>query len=329
MSDAALPLPPLPPRDPAGHKGTFGTVAIVGGCATPATRMIGAPALAALAALRAGAGLARLVMPAPILDAGLTITPSATGRPLPTDATGAVIPHEAAAVIDELAHSCTCLAIGPGLGRGDGPRAAALRAVQQDAVPVIVDADAINALAEIPQLTRDLRAAAVLTPHPGEFKRLTQSMGLRDDLGLDRSREAAAESLAQRLGCIVVLKGRGTVVSDGVRTWTATTGNAALATAGTGDVLTGLIAGLVAQFVAPPPPPGLPDAVRARFPRPPGRPLDLFDAVRLAVHAHGLAADRWVAARSASAGLLAGELADALPATLETLRSPPAPPGDR
>src|SRR5690606_19702278 len=95
LSDAALPLPPLPPRDPAGHKGTFGTVAIVGGCATPATRMIGAPALAALAALRAGAGLARLVMPAPILDAGLTITPSATGRPLPTDATGAVIPHEA------------------------------------------------------------------------------------------------------------------------------------------------------------------------------------------------------------------------------------------
>lgn len=316
-----FPLPPLPPRDPAGHKGTFGTVAVVGGCAQPGTRMVGAPALAAVAALRAGAGLARLVMPSAVLDAGLTIAPSATGRPLPTDATGAVIPHEAAAVLDEMAATCTCLAIGPGLGRGEGPRAASLRAVQQDEVPVVVDADAINNLAEIPELGRDLRAAAVLTPHPGEFRRLTQAMGLKDALGLDRSREAAAEGLAQRLGCIVVLKGSGTVVSDGVRTWTNSTGHACLATGGTGDVLTGVIAGIVAQFVAPPPPPGLPDAVRAKFPRPPGRPLDLFDAVRLAVHAHGLAAERWAASRSAAAGMLAIELADEIPAALESLRA--------
>lgn len=166
-----LPLPPLPRRDPSGHKGTFGTVAVVGGCAQPGVRMIGAPALSALAALRAGAGLARLVMPTPVLEAGLTITPSATGRPLPTDLTGAVVAHEAAAVIDELARTCDCIAIGPGLGLGEGARAAALRAVQQEEVPVVVDADAINNLAEVPELVRDLRAAAVLTPHPGEFRR--------------------------------------------------------------------------------------------------------------------------------------------------------------
>lgn len=260
-------------------------------------------------------------MPTPVLEAGLTITPSATGRPLPTDLTGAVVAHEAAAVIDELARTCDCIAIGPGLGLGEGARAAALRAVQQEEVPVVVDADAINNLAEVPELVRDLRAAAVLTPHPGEFRRLTQGMGLKDALGLDHSREGAAEALAQRLGCIVVLKGAGTVVSDGVRTWTNTSGHACLATAGTGDVLTGVIAALVAQFVAPPPPPGLPEAVRAKLPRPPGKPLDLYDAVRLAVHAHGLAGERWAAGRRAEAGLLAAELADEIPAALESLRA--------
>ena len=94
-------LPSLPPRDPAGHKGTFGTVSVIGGCASD-PRMIGAPALAARGALRAGAGLARLVLPAPVLDAGLVVEPSATGRAMPTDASGRVVPHEAARVIDEV-----------------------------------------------------------------------------------------------------------------------------------------------------------------------------------------------------------------------------------
>ncbi len=314
------PLPPLPPRDPAGHKGTFGTVAIVGGYAGPGSRMIGAPCLAAAAALRSGAGLARLVTPEPILADALTVAPSATGVPIPTDDSGAIVPHEAAAVIDSLARACDCLAIGPGLGRGDGPRAASLRAVQQEDVPVVVDADAINNLADVPELGRDLRAAAVLTPHPGEFRRLTQAMGLKDALGLDASRENAAERLAQRLGCIVVLKGAGTVVSDGLRTWTNTSGHPCLATAGTGDVLTGLIGAMIAQFVAPAPPYPLPEKVRAMMPKPEGKPLDLFDAVRLAVFAHGKAGERWAESHDASAGLLAMELADQLPAVLEQLR---------
>jgi len=315
------PPPPLPPRDPAGHKGTFGTVAVVGGYAGPGSRMIGAPCLAAVAALRAGAGLARLVTPEPILADALTVAPSATGIPIPTDDSGEIVPHEAAAVIDSLARSCDCLAIGPGLGRGDGPRAASLRAIQQEEVPVVVDADAINNLAEVPELGRDLRAAAVFTPHPGEFRRLTEAMGLKDALGLDTSRENAAERLAQRLGCIVVLKGAGTVVSDGLRTWTNTSGHPCLATAGTGDVLTGLIAAMIAQFVAPPSPFPLPEKVRAMMPKPAGKPLDLFDAVRLAVYAHGKAGERWAASHDASGGLLAMELADELPATLEALRA--------
>jgi NAD(P)H-hydrate repair Nnr-like enzyme with NAD(P)H-hydrate dehydratase domain len=132
--------------------------------------------------------------------------------------------------------------------------------------------------------------------------------------------------MARRLGCIIVLKGAGTVVSDGGRTWTNTTGHPCMATAGTGDVLTGVIAALAAQFVGPPPPAGIPESVRSRLPRPPGRPLDLFDAARLAVHAHGLAGERWAAGRAVAAGLLAPELADEIPAALETLRTPPLPP---
>lgn len=321
-TDPALPLPSFPPRDPDGHKGTFGTVAVFGGCASPSTRMIGAPALTALAALRSGAGLAKIAAPAPILDAVISLAPGATGIAVPIDDADperAILAHEAAAVIDALVTKCSCLAIGPGLGAGEGPRAAALRAVQQEETPVVVDADAINALAEIPQLTRDLRGTVVLTPHPGEFKRLVRGMGLSNSLGIDDSREHAAQQLAQRLGCIVVLKGAGTVVTDGHRVWTNTSGNAALATGGTGDVLAGVIASFIAQFVAPAMP-SMPAALAAKMPKPPGKPLDVYDAARLAVHVHGLAAQRWSESRGSDAGMLATELTAELPAALQQLR---------
>jgi NAD(P)H-hydrate epimerase len=313
-------LPRLPTRDAGAHKGTFGTVAVFGGCAAAATRMIGAPALAAAAALRGGCGLARIYGPAPILDAALTITPGATGRAIPTDAGGSIVPHEAAAAVDEAVGGCTCLAIGPGLGRGDGPRAAALRAVQQEAVPVVVDADALNALAETPQVTRDFRAAALLTPHPGEFRRLARGLGVRDDLGLDGSRAGAAEQLARRLGCIVVLKGAGTVVTDGSRTWVNPSGHPCLATGGTGDVLTGLIASLVAQFVGPMATGPSPTAVGPGAPRAGGRGLDLYDAARVGVYVHGLAGERWARDHGASGGLLATDLPALIPAIVEGLR---------
>lgn len=305
------PLPPLPPRDPRGHKGTFGTVAIVGGSAVEDRRMIGAPALAAMGALRSGAGLARLIMPEPILAAAIGICPSATGVALPVDERGAIIAHEASRVLDEQIEAATAVVVGPGLGTGEGPRSITLRTVQQETCPVVVDADGINALAEIPELWRDFRAAAVLTPHPGEYRRLAGALGIRADPVKPENRPEAAALLAQRLGCVVVLKGAGTVVSDGQRTWVNDSGSAELATGGTGDVLSGVIAGLAAQFVAIAQPP---------LPRPPGRPLDLFDAARLAVRAHGRAGELWVQRRHAPAGLLAPELADLIPEALAGLR---------
>ena len=116
---------------------------------------------------------------------------------------------------------------------------------------------------------------------------------------------ASTEALAQRVGCVVVLKGAGTVVSDGLQTWTNTTGNPALATAGTGDVLAGVIAGLVAQYAS----------------RGDGE-LSLYDCARLGVHAHGLAADRWRDAHGGSdSGMLAADLLEGIPRALASLRT--------
>jgi ADP-dependent NAD(P)H-hydrate dehydratase len=311
-TDPAPPLPPLPPRPASGHKGTFGTVVIVGGCSRQGKRMVGAPALVALGALRAGAGLARIIAPAPIMNAAISICPSATGIPVPVEGDGGMAAHEVSRLIDEQAASAQCLVVGPGLGDGPGAERAALRAAQHGDIPVVIDADAINRLAEVPELHRDFRAAAILTPHPGEYRRLAESLSIDADPTHAKTRPSAAQELAQRLGCIVVLKGEGTVVSDGQRTWLNPSGGPMLATAGTGDVLAGVIAGLIAQFVAPAPHP--------KLPRPPGRPLDLFDAARLAVHAHGLAGERWSQARHAEAGLLATELADLIPESLQSLR---------
>jgi NAD(P)H-hydrate epimerase len=170
---------------------------------------------------------------------------------------------------------------------------------------MVIDADALNALASVAEIHRDFRAPAVLTPHPGEYARLALAFGIDADLvhPVDAAtRSRAAESLAQRLGCVVVLKGAGTVVSDGLNTWTNTTGNPALATAGTGDVLTGVIGGLIAQFGSTH-----------------GGPLSLYDCARLGVYAHGLAADRWRDAH-ADASLLAEDLLRELPDAVASLR---------
>jgi NAD(P)H-hydrate epimerase len=223
------------------------------------------------------------------------------------DKSGEVLAHEASRLLDEQVGSAQCLAVGPGLGTGPGARAASLRAVQQEEIPVVVDADAINGLAEVPELWRDFHAAAVLTPHPGEYRRLAASLGIKADPVKPESRPAAAAQLAQRLGCVVVLKGHATVVSDGQRTWLNDTGGPELATAGTGDILTGVIAALAAQFVA---------VARPPAPRPPSKPLDLFDAARLAVRAHGRAGDLWAHDHGSHAGLLALELANYLPRAL-------------
>lgn len=349
------PPPQLPPRDPRGHKGTFGTVLVCGGCAAN-PRMIGAPALAAVAALRGGCGLAKIIAPEPIINHVLALCPSATGWGVAVDEGGHIVAHESSRAFDALAPHAHAIVVGPGLGEGPGVSRLALRAIQHEGCPVIIDADAINALATIPELHRDWKCAGVITPHPGEFRRLAAALNIEADAVSEATRPSAAEELAQKLGCIVVLKGAGTVVSDGHRTWVNDTGGPELATAGTGDVLAGLIAGLVAQHgerrseagAAEAQHQSALDAARAlamaklrekglavpsmsdggsaasahRSSAERARAaLSLFDLARLAVRIHGLAGDRWRGAHLASGGMLAMELAGQISATMQTVRT--------
>jgi len=306
--------PVIPPRPADGHKGTFGTVCVVGGRADDQRVMIGGPAFSALGALRSGCGLAVLAVPTPIMAAALVIAPSATGVALPVDDRGAIKPSDAAQLIDRVASDVGCFAIGPGLGAGVPQQQVVVRLLAQSSAPVVVDADALNALASLRDFHRDLRAQAVLTPHPGEFNRLAQSLGIHADPVDPAKRDAAAAQLAQRLGCVVVLKGHRTVITDGMNTFVNQTGNVVLATAGTGDVLTGVIAGLIAQFFKAAR--SVPSSQTST--KRPGA-LSLLECARLAAHVHGLAADRW-SARHGDAGMLASDLLAEIPDVLAELR---------
>lgn len=294
----------LPARPRAGHKGTFGTVAIIGGSSHAPPTMVGAPALCATAALRAGCGLCRVIAPHPILPAILTICPSATGVALPVDLSGALDRGHATQIMERALVGCDAVAIGPGLGVSDESAQLVVRIIQRDDTATVIDADALNAMAQIPDLFRDFRAPSVLTPHPGEFARLAAAFKVGFSPTDPDERPQAAAALARRLGCIVVLKGAGTCVSDGHRTWVCDHGHPCLATAGTGDVLTGLLASLLAQHIAGG-----------------GSHSGLYEIARVAVEAHARAGEAWAQREQASAGLLASELCDLLPSVLEPMRA--------
>jgi NAD(P)H-hydrate epimerase len=307
-------VPQLPPRPPDGHKGTFGTVCVLGGRADEQRVMVGGPALAALGALRSGCGLVVLAVPTPIMAAALVIAPSATGLALPVDDAGALKPSDTAQLIDRHINSFRCLAMGPGLGASVPQQQIVVRLIAQDQTPLVIDADAINALASLREFHRDFRAQAVLTPHPGEFARIAETMGIKSDLTSSVKRQAAARELAQRLGCVVVLKGHRTVISDGMDAFENQTGNVALATGGTGDVLTGIIGGFVSQFFKS----ALGAGSRQVSAGHQGG-MNLLECARLAVHVHGLAADRWAESHGV-AGMLATDLLDEIPGALASLR---------
>jgi len=279
--------------------------------------MLGGPCISAIAALRVGAGLARLALPAPILAEGLTIAPSATGVAMPTGADGGIDIAQSTATIDRLCADADCVAVGPGLGAGEGAEAVTLKLINQTIVPIVVDADAINALAQIPELTREFRAHAVVTPHPGEYRRLAGALNIDADPTDPAQRAGAAEALAQRLGCVVALKGAHTVVSDGHRTWTdGSLPNPALGTAGTGDALTGVIAGLIAQFHKAP----ILAGERSITSEARGG-LSLLDCASLGVRLHAMAARVWSDETGADGGMLAMELCDRIPEAVRLLRT--------
>ena len=228
----------LPKRRPETHKGDYGKLLIVAG----AVGYTGAPTLCARAAVRAGAGLVYLGVPAPIYDITAVKNDEAMPFPLAADADGGVAPAAAERVVQRLS-GCDVCALGPGMGKGEGT-AAVVRAVLETAsVPLVLDADALNVLRPMLPLLKAYPAPAVLTPHAGEFARL----------GGELTGDASADALRFARACnsIVVLKGHRSVAAfpDG-KVYITTHGNPGMAKGGSGDVLTGVIAALLCQMPA-------------------------------------------------------------------------------
>ncbi|MCA9278340.1 MAG: NAD(P)H-hydrate dehydratase [Phycisphaeraceae bacterium] len=286
-------LPSLPARPTNAHKGTFGTVGVIGGCVgnDEQLRMIGAPVLAATAAARTGCGLVRLIMPEPLLIAGLSLCTSATGLALSPDSLSSREKTLTRAIED-----CDALVVGPGIGVNELTTHVVSRVIAQDRTPVVLDADGLNTLATLLGQSTRSNASMVITPHAGEYHRLAAPLNITHDPTDPAQRTDAAQSLAQALSCVVVLKGQHTVVADADRTWTCERGHVCLATGGTGDVLSGIIGSLIAQR------------------------MDLYNAARLGVHIHALAGERWAETHNADSGLLATELCDLIPQVMQSLR---------
>jgi ADP-dependent NAD(P)H-hydrate dehydratase len=283
-------LPQLPPRRPDSHKGDFGLALLIGG----SCGMSGAIALAGMAALRSGAGLVKLAVPDACLDVVSSHEPSYMTAPLPCDPSGRI---DAAAwsAIATLAASATCVAIGPGLGRCESLTALVGQLYTTLPQPLVVDADALNALAQQPDILRRPGGPRVLTPHPGEFRRL---------LG-DHQRQIPAASfddqavqLAAAAKATIVLKGHRTLITDGSRAVRNATGNPGMATGGSGDVLTGVLTALICQGLAP------------------------FEAAQLGVHVHGLAGDL-AATQLGQISLIASDLLRFLPAAFQQMTQTP------
>lgn len=275
-------LPTLAKRPVDGHKGTFGKVLIVGG----SVGFSGAPALTAMAALRSGAGLVRVAVPACIQPVVAGIDPCYTTIALQEDANGQLT-SKAGDVLMPMLSDNDVVAFGPGAGTGAGVRDTLLSMLAVEGLKLVLDADGLNVLSQcggVGGWLEKKKCDVVLTPHPGEMKRLWKSV-FREPMPEDR--EECAVQFAKKTGSIIVLKGAGTVVTNGEKIYTNTSGNPGMATAGSGDVLTGVITALA------------------------GQGLSLFDAAVLGVYVHGLAGNI-AAAIHGQVSLIATDIIDNL-----------------
>jgi len=252
-------IPKLKPRAADAHKGDFGKVCIIAG----SVGMSGAAALAGRAALRSGAGLVRVATPKSVLPIVASIEPSFTTISLPEDSLGRISAKAINRILQIVAEN-DAVAFGPGIGTSAAIRSILESILQQPELKLIIDADGLNNLASIRNWPDGLKAELILTPHPGEMKRLWSGL-FREPLPAERQQQAIR--LAERTRAVAVLKGAGTVVTDGQKIYINKTGNPGMATAGAGDVLTGAITALV------------------------GQGLGNFDAAVLGVYIHGLAGD--------------------------------------
>jgi len=260
------------PRVAGANKGSFGHVLVVGGTFGTAGGKSGAPAMAALAALRAGAGLVTAAVPSLALGLVAGVAPELMTWPLASTTEGQIGSENLKPeFFRPLVAGKSVLAVGPGLGQGAETVEFVAGLLSGTEIPVVIDADALNILASLPELLAKVAAMArggrtvVLTPHPGEMARLAGITVAE----VQADRLAVAREFAESNGVTLVLKGARTLIAhpDG-RVAVNTTGNPGMAKGGSGDLLTGLVAGLLAQY-----------------------PGEAAQAVEAAVYLHGLAAD--------------------------------------
>jgi len=271
-------LPKLPSRAVDAHKGDFGRIYFVGG----SVGMAGSIALAGMAALRTGAGLVSIATPSDCLDVVAGFCPSYMTLPLPCDAQG-IVAVEAFDKLESNLGKADVLGCGPGLSQSKGVSGMVLRVQRELEIPVLFDADGLNALAKQSEVLKEAAGPRVLTPHLGEFARLLQV----NHIDADDARNMAIK-VAKDWKSILVLKGPNTLVTDGERVYENQTGNAGLATGGTGDVLTGTITSLIGQGLEP------------------------FAAAQLGVYLHGIAGDL-AAEVYGHAGMISADLIEFLP----------------
>ena len=227
----------LPDRAVDAHKGDFGKILLLCG----SKGYTGAAYLAAMGALRSGAGLVFLGVPESIYAIEAVKLNEAIVFSLPDEAgklSAAAIPE-----IMKRLPKMDAILIGPGLGQGRGTFEVVKAVLENAACPVVLDADGINLIASHKDIVRGRTAPTILTPHAGEFARLSDK-AVED-------RKTAAEQMAQNLNCIMLLKGHNTVVTDGITTYINPTGNPGMAVGGSGDVLAGIIASLLGQGIEP------------------------------------------------------------------------------
>ena len=273
-------VPTLPRRKPGANKGDFGTVLVVAG----GRGMAGAAALVGASALRSGAGKVRVASAAEVQPTVAGFEPCYMTYPLPDDEEGLIRFPEARAALEKLLAQATVLAIGPGLGQSEGLKSLIRWVLEEVTLPTVLDADGLNNLVGQVDLLERITRPVVITPHPGEFARLVGKPTA--EVMADRPAQAAA--LASRSPHLtVVLKGEGTVVTDGTRCYVNSSGNPGMATGGSGDVLTGVIPALIGQ--------GLP----------------AFEAAVLGTYVHGLAGDL-AKDNDGEVGMIAGDIVDAL-----------------
>ncbi|MFO8053207.1 MAG: NAD(P)H-hydrate dehydratase [Candidatus Omnitrophota bacterium] len=272
-------------RKPETHKGSYGQVVVVGG----SPGLTGAVCLCAQAALRIGAGLVKVAVPQSlhsIFEIKLTEEMS-----IPLADKKGYLSVKAFETIEKNLDKVSVLVLGPGAGLNPATQKLILKIIKKVNKPLVIDADGLNSLSlNLKSLDKKNNQNLVLTPHLGEFSRLTK----KEVSQIKEKRKELAKNFALRYNLNLALKGHRTIVTDGKMFFENNSGNPAMATAGTGDILSGMIAGLIAQGI------------------------DTYEATKLGVYIHGLAGDLAAQEKTQSC-VIASDLIDYLPKAIKKL----------